>query len=80
MNQTRVLLIGGSSHVGKSTLGESLATKLGWSYHSTDKLARHPGRPWVGTNGKAIPEHVVQHYKTLSVEALFLALLNNGMI
>jgi 2-phosphoglycerate kinase len=56
INETRVILIGGSSHVGKSTLGQSLAAKLGWSYCSTDKLARHPGRPWVGANGKPIPK------------------------
>ncbi len=48
INETRVILIGGSSHAGKSTLGQAIAAKLGWSYRSTDKLARHPGRPWVG--------------------------------
>ncbi|MBW4688911.1 MAG: 2-phosphoglycerate kinase [Komarekiella atlantica HA4396-MV6] len=77
INETRVILIGGSSHVGKSTLGQSLAAKLGWSYRSTDKLARHPGRPWVGTNGKAIPEHVAEHYGTSSVGALFLDVLSH---
>lgn len=77
INETRVILIGGSSHVGKSTLGRSLAAKLGWSYRSTDKLARHPGRPWVGANGKAIREHVAQHYGTLSIEALFLDVLSH---
>lgn len=75
INETRVILIGGSSHVGKSTLGQSLAAKLGWSYCSTDKLARHPGHPWVGAIGKAIPKHVAEHYKTLSVDALFLDVL-----
>ncbi len=77
INETRVILIGGSSHVGKSTLGQSLAAKLGWSYCSTDKLARHPGRPWVGANGKPIPKHVAEHYGTLSVEALFLDVLSH---
>ncbi len=75
INETRVILIGGSSHAGKSTLGRSLATKLGWSYRSTDKLARHPGRPWVSTKVKTIPEYVAEHYKTLSVDALFLDVL-----
>ncbi len=42
----RVILIGGSSNVGKSILAQSLALKLGWSHISTDSLARHPGRPW----------------------------------
>lgn len=75
--ETRVILIGGSSHVGKSTLGRSLAEKLGWSYRSTDKLARHPGRPWVCTNGKTIPEHVAEHYRTLSVNALLSDVLSH---
>src|SRR5687767_6850308 len=65
----RVILIGGSSHVGKSTLAQSLASELGWSYRSTDKLAKHPGRPW-RTPPKTVPEHVAEHYLTLSVEEL----------
>jgi 2-phosphoglycerate kinase len=77
INQTRVILISGSSHVGKSTLGRSIAAKLGWNYLSTDTLARHPGRPWLSTKVKSIPEHVVQHYQTLSVEALFLDVLDH---
>lgn len=67
----RIILIGGTSHVGKSTLGKYLANKLGWSYLATDRLAKHPGRPW-SENGQAVREHVVQHYQTLSVEALVL--------
>ncbi|MEN9521155.1 MAG: hypothetical protein RLZZ381_3743 [Cyanobacteriota bacterium] len=77
INQTRVILISGSSHVGKSTIGRSLAAKVDWNYLSTDTLARHPGRPWVSTKVKSIPEHVAQHYKTLSVEALFLDVLDH---
>jgi 2-phosphoglycerate kinase len=77
INPTRVILIGGSSHAGKSTLGRSLSAKLGWNYLSTDTLARHPGRPWVNTKVKSIPEHVAQHYQTLSVEALVLDVLNH---
>ena len=77
INETRVILIGGSSHVGKSTLAQSLATKLGWSYRSTDKLARHPGRPWVNANKKAIPEHVAEHYRTLSIDNLLLDVLSH---
>ncbi len=71
INETRVILIGGSSHVGKSTLAQYLAAKLNWNYRSTDKLARHPGKPWIQANKKIIPEHVVEHYKNLSTEALF---------
>lgn len=72
-----MILIGGSSHAGKSTLCRALAAKLGWSYRSTDKLARHPKRPWVGANGKAIPEHVAEYYRDLSVDALFLDVLSH---
>lgn len=65
----RVILIGGSSHVGKSTVAQALATQLGWSYQSTDKLAKHPGRPW-RTSPKVVPDHVSAHYLTLSVDEL----------
>ncbi|MGD1875429.1 MAG: hypothetical protein ACFB02_20525 [Mastigocoleus sp.] len=40
MSQRRIILIGGTSHAGKSTLGQALAITLGWDYCSTDKLAR----------------------------------------
>lgn len=75
INKTRVILIGGSSHVGKSTLAQSLAAKLCWNYLSTDNLARHPGRPWVNADGKSIREHVAEHYRTLSIDALFFDVL-----
>jgi 2-phosphoglycerate kinase len=74
-DKTRIVLIGGSSHAGKSTLGRSLATKLGWNYRSTDKLARHPGRPWANNQAQSIPAHVTNHYKSLSVDALLLDVL-----
>ncbi len=75
--KTRVILIGGASHTGKSTLAQALAQHFGWNYRSTDKLARHPGRPWVSAYGKAIPEHVVKHYSELSIEALFVDVLSH---
>jgi len=77
INQTRVILIGGSSHAGKSTLSQAFAAKLGWSYRSTDKLARHPGRPWVGADGKSIPEYVAEYYRNMSLDALFLDVLSH---
>lgn len=61
----RVVLIGGTSHAGKSTLGRALAERLGADYLPTDYLGRHPGRPW----GK-VPPHVAEHYATLTVDAL----------
>jgi len=67
----RVLLIGGSSHSGKSTLAQALAGRLGWDYRSTDKLARHPGRPWP-TEAFIPPEHVGEYYLTLNVDELIV--------
>ena len=69
----RVILIGGSSHVGKSTLADSLAAKLGWTQISTDKLARHPGRPWP----EPVPDHVAEHYLSLSVRELIEDVLHH---
>ncbi|MGZ0147460.1 AAA family ATPase [Kribbella sp. WER1] len=66
----RVLLIGGTSNVGKSTAAEALAQQLGFTYVSTDRLGRHPGRPWGD-----VPPHVVEHYRTLTTQALTDALL-----
>lgn len=64
-----ILLIGGSSHVGKSTLAQSLASHLRWNYCSTDKLARHPGRPWQA-KPKEIPKQVADYYQLLSIDQL----------
>ena len=72
----KVILIGGSSHVGKSAVSESLAAKLGWDHVSTDSLARHPGRPWKLAPEKA-PEHVAQHYLCLSVNELIEDVLHH---
>lgn len=66
----RVILIGGSSHAGKSTVSESLAATLGWTYLSTDKLAAHPGRPWRRTPGDKVMDIVAEHYLNLSVDDL----------
>ena len=72
----RVVLIGGSSHVGKSTLAESLAAKLRWRRISTDHLARHPGRPWK-QEPEQVPDHVAQHYLRLSVRELIADVLHH---
>ena len=68
-SSTRVVLIGGTSHVGKSTFAESLADALAWQYLSTDSLSRHPGRPW-RLDGSAVPAHVIQYFQTRSTEVL----------
>ncbi|MXX92986.1 MAG: hypothetical protein F4Y63_05985 [Chloroflexi bacterium] len=65
----KVILIGGSSHVGKSTIAASLAIALGWTHVSTDSLARHPGRPWRSAPDK-VPDDVAEHYLCLSVDEL----------
>ncbi len=62
----RVMLIGGTSHVGKSTLAAELASRLGWQSLSTDGLARHPGRPW----GDAVPDDVRAYFLSRSTEQL----------
>lgn len=59
------ILIGGSSHVGKSTLAKSLAVSLQRELISTDNLGRHPGRPWPSP----LPE-VAEYYTNLSDETL----------
>jgi len=72
----RVIIIGGSSHVGKSTLAQSLASQLGWSHISTDSLARHPGRPWQ-SKPKTVPKHVADHYLSLSADELITDVLRH---
>ena len=76
MDDCRILLIGGTSHVGKSTLAQSLAAQLGWSCLSTDRLARHPGRPWQ-VPPQTVPQHVADHYQTLSVDELVADVLRH---
>ena len=73
---TSVILIGGSSHSGKSALSESIAENLGWNRISTDTLARHPGRPWRSAPEK-VPDHVAEHYLSLSVDELIVDVLHH---
>ena len=65
----RVILIGGTSHTGKSTVARLIASRLDWTYRPTDKMARHPGRPWPIPD-RPVPPHVAEHYLTLSVDEL----------
>lgn len=69
MQGLKVLLIGGTSHVGKSTTAARLAERLGWRSLSTDSLSRHPGRPW-RADGTALPDDVVDHFSRLSTSQL----------
>jgi 2-phosphoglycerate kinase len=68
MGEVAVVLIGGTSHVGKSTVALALADELGWRHVSTDRLARHPGRPWTTDR-----PHVHEHYAALTVAELTAA-------
>ena len=70
----RVILMGGSSHSGKSTLAQDLAYRLDADNLSTDSLARHPGRPWRATPD-LIPAHVRTHYASLPVATLVAEVL-----
>ena len=60
-----IILIGGTSHTGKSTLAARLGERLGLDVISTDTLGRHPGRPWP----VARPE-VAEFYRSLSPETI----------
>jgi 2-phosphoglycerate kinase len=70
-SEKNILLIGGTSHTGKSTLAGFLSSKLKLKSISTDSLARHPGRPWKEMPEK-IPMHVQEHYFNLSVNELLV--------
>ena len=76
MSAVRVILIGGASHTGKSTLAQVLQRTLGWDCIATDSLARHPGRPWK-TMQKPVPPHVANHYLSLSVDELLADVLRH---
>ena len=66
------VLIAGTSHAGKSTLAASIGNALGWQVVSTDKLARHPGRPW-----PTAPQYIIEYYSLLSDEAIYKFLLHH---
>ena len=72
----RVLLIGGTSHAGKTSLGERVARNLGWRYISTDNLSRHPGRPWPRDDG-SLPEDVIAYYSAPDDEARLQSVLDH---
>ncbi|GAA4180446.1 hypothetical protein GCM10022252_03310 [Streptosporangium oxazolinicum] len=76
MRNVRVVLIGGTSNVGKSTVAQAVAEKLGFEWLSTDGLARHPGRPW-RVPEREVPAHVVKHYGSLTVDELITSVLGH---
>src|SRR5258706_2508131 len=72
----RVVLIGGTSNLGKTTVAQLLAQKLAAKNVSTDKLARHPGRPWQ-RRPFVVPAHVAEHYLTLNHDELIASVLKH---
>jgi 2-phosphoglycerate kinase len=66
------ILIAGTSHAGKSTLAADLGTALGWPVLATDRIARHPGRPWPETR-----PHVAEYFARLTPETLYQFLLDH---
>lgn len=76
MRDVRVVLIGGTSNVGKSTVAQAVADRLGFECLSTDRLARHPGRPR-RTLGREVPVHVAEHYGSLTVDELITSVLDH---
>src|SRR5690606_41921201 len=68
IRDVRVLLIGGTSHAGKSSAARAVGDRLGFECRTTDRLARHPGRPW-RTPVWEVPPHVAEHYRALAVDA-----------
>ncbi|AOS64550.1 AAA domain [Actinoalloteichus hymeniacidonis] len=70
------MLIGGTSNTGKSTVARLVADRLGFELVATDRLARHPGRPWPQPDWIP-PPHVAEHYRTLSLDELIAAMLEH---
>ncbi|MEL7109931.1 MAG: hypothetical protein AAGL99_11740 [Pseudomonadota bacterium] len=64
------LLITGTSHVGKTTLAASLSETLGCKTYHTDKMGRHPGRPW-----PKVRPFIADFYASLRPETLLKLLL-----
>lgn len=71
-----LVLIGGASHTGKSTLARAITDHIGWELVHTDKLARHPGRPW-SFPGFDLPPHVPVYYREHSPADLLADVLEH---
>ncbi|WP_179892073.1 hypothetical protein [Streptomyces sp. rh34] len=76
MRDVRVVLIGGTSNTGKSSVAGAVAERLGFEHRSTDGLARQPGRPW-RTPEHEVPPHVAEHYGTLTTDELLASVLDH---
>ncbi|MGX1672502.1 hypothetical protein [Streptomyces sp. NPDC055400] len=76
MQGAQVVLIGGTSNVGKSMIAQAVPDRLGFECLSTDGLARHPGRPW-RTPEREVPAHVAEHYGSLTIDELITSVLDH---
>lgn len=72
----KVYLIGGTSHAGKSTVAQALSDKLCWDYQPTDKLARHPGRPW-RPDREPVKRFVAHHYLSHTPDELVASVIHH---
>ena len=66
------ILIGGASCTGKTTLANALGSALDRAVFSTDRMGRHPGRPW-----PEVRPHVAEYFARLSGETIFTLLLHH---
>ena len=60
------VVIMGTSHMGKSTCAAHLAAQDGRQVIATDKLGRHPGRPWSPVRGP-----VIEFFGSLSDDTIY---------
>lgn len=72
-----LILIGGTSHTGKTTLARQLAIDRGLPFISTDYLANHPGRPWRDDDNEPVPDHVMRYYRELPLRKLLASVLTH---
>ena len=77
MNKHTIILIGGTSHAGKTMVARALSQKYNFDLYSTDRVAKHPGRPWTSPKGSPVPAHVEEHYSSLDVDDLLLDVLDH---
>lgn len=70
MQAKKSLLITGTSHVGKTTLANTLSETWCVELLHTDKMGRHPGRPW-----PKVKPFIGEFFERLSAETVFQFLL-----
>jgi len=68
----RIVLIGGTSLCGKSTLAARVGAACNAEVLSTDRFGRHPGRPWPAPRA-----HVAEYYDRLGDAAIDAFLLDH---